>query len=193
METTRSALCKLNSSIQKDGEDNHTRAKNSVLHSTGSYKMRLSQSQATWKSTMCTKHTGREFFQILIKTPSPLDSSTQSFLMWWLPTEIKDCIGLALSSFSRMDFKSLPSSENTCFCIKQARFSLWIMSSAFVDDFTNIKITAQVPPERGQSRRSELSYLLTRSPILLMVLCCPAKATYGKCQLLTIKCANVLW
>lgn len=184
MEATRSALFKLNSSIQKDGEDIHICAKNSVLHSAGGYKMRLSLSQATQKSTMCTRHKGREFFHTVIKPPSPLDSSTQSFLMWWLPTEIKDCIGLTLSSFSLMDFTSLLSSETSC--IKQAR------SLALADDFTNIKITAQVPWERGQSRESVLSYLLARSPTLLMVSCSPAKATYEKCQLLTIKCANVL-
>lgn len=192
MEATRSALCKLNSWIQKDGEDIHTCAETSVLHSAGGYKMRLSLSQAAWKSTMCTRHKGRGFLQIIIKTPSLLDSSTQSFPMWWLPTEIKDCIGLALSSFSLMDFTSLRFSETSDCCIKQARSSLWITSSAFVDDFTNIKITAQVPSERGQSRESELSYLLTRSPILLMASCSPAKVTYEKCQLQTIKCANVL-
>lgn len=44
---------------------------------------------------------------------------------------------------------------------------MWITSFCF--DFTNTKITAQVPSERGQSRESELSYLLTRSVDGLML------------------------
>lgn len=190
MEATRCAL--YNNWIQKDGEDIHTCAENSGLHSAGGYKTRLSLSQATWKNIMCTRQKVRGFFQITIKTPRLPDSITQSFLMWWLPTEIKDCIGLALSSFLLMDFTSLLSSETSSCCIKQARSSLWITSSAFVVDFTNIKITAEVPSERGQSRESELSYLLTTSPILLMALRSPGKATYEKYQQQTTKCANVL-
>lgn len=111
--------------------------------------------------------TGRGFFQILRKKLSLHDPGTQLSPMWWLPTEIKAYIGLTLSSFSLMDFTSLLSSKISCCCIKQATSSLWITSFAVVDDFTNIKMTAQVPSKRGQARENKLSlYLLTRSPIL---------------------------
>lgn len=63
--------------FKEDCQDIPGGAKNSLLCRAGGHRMRCSLSWATWKSTMCTKHKGRGFFQLLRKNPSLHDPGTQ--------------------------------------------------------------------------------------------------------------------